>query len=52
MGMAEWKDEKIYQCDCKIHQEKSETRRSPRVRNIDQSHNILSRDIKSYNGAA
>lgn len=45
MGMAEWKDEKIYQCDHKIHLEKSETRRSSRVRNIDQSHKFLSHDI-------
>lgn len=46
MGMAEWKDEKIYQCDHKTHLEKSETRRSSCVRNIDQSHKFLSRDIK------
>jgi len=43
--MAEWKDEKIYQCDHKIHLEKSETGRS-HIRNIDQSHDILSHDIK------
>lgn len=44
--MAEWEDEKIYQCDHKIHLEKSETRRSSHVRNIDQSHNILSHDTQ------
>lgn len=50
--MAEWKDEKIYQCDHKIHLEKSETGQS-HIRSIDQSHDILSHDIKkSYNGAA
>lgn len=38
--MAEWKYEKIYQCDHKIHREKSETRRSARDRNIDQSREI------------
>ena len=46
MGWQSGKDEKIYQCDHKIHREKSETRRSSRVGNIDQSQNILSHDIK------
>ena len=38
MGMAEWKDDKIHQCDHKVHRERSETRWSSRVRNKDQSH--------------